>query len=233
VDRLERMVKDLAAYYLSNPGSSHYRRSSSSANSPFSSFGDYNDIPADAGNQVFSCGNSYYRGPDSWMNADQLGSMQQHLLNMCPRDSAEERPTWLISISQPTPKDLIHYHLPMHKENVMLRLFFDNIEPWIRMNHQPYFWQLVDDFRQGTCLAGREVEALVFSMQYITAALLPATLIHEKLGSAEPELVLHLRQATELAFDQANVMRSRSMLLVSALLYYIVSLSSRSSAARN
>lgn len=233
VDRLERMVEDLASYSLSNPGSTYYRRRSSSANSPFSGFDDGNDIPADAGNQVFSCSNSYYMGPDSWMNIDQLSSAQQHLLNICSHDTKEECPTWLISISQPKPEDLGRFHLPTYKEDIMLRLFFDHIEPWIRMNHQPYFWQLVSDFRQGTCLAVREVEALMFSTLYVSAALLPATLIHEKLGLVKPKLVLYLQQATELAFDQANVMRSRSVLLVSALLYYIVSPANRSSIARN
>jgi hypothetical protein len=224
VDRLERMVEDLAAYSLSNPASSHYRSNSSSANSPFSSFDDYSDVPADAGSQVFNCSNSYYMGPDSWMNAEQLSSAQHHLLNVCSQDTAEERPAWLMAMSQPKPQDLSRFHLPAHKQDMIFGLFFDHVEPWIRMHHQPYFWQLVGDFRQGTCLASREVEALMFSTQYITAALLPATLIHEKLGVAKPELVSHLQQAAELAFDQANVMRSRSVILVSALLYYIVSL---------
>ncbi|KAH6883540.1 hypothetical protein B0T10DRAFT_410917 [Thelonectria olida] len=221
VGRLEHMVEDLAAYSLSNPGSSHYQRSSLSANNTFSSFNDYNDISADIGNQVSNCGNSDYIGSESWMNVDQLVPAQQYLLNMFSPDTKEEHPAWLISMSQPKPKDLSRFHLPMYKEDIMLRLFFDNIEPWIRINHQQYLWQLVSDFRQGTCLASREVEALIFSTQYITTALLPATLIYEKLGLVKPELVLHLQQGTELAFDQANIMRSRSVLLVSALLYYI------------
>lgn len=232
VDRLERMVEDLAAYSLSNPASSQYRRSSSSANSPFSSFDDYGDVPADAGSQVFNHGNSYYMGPDSWMNLDQLSSAQQHLLSMCSQDTSEERPAWLMAMSQPKPKDLSGFHLPAHKQDIMFGLFFDHVEPWIRIIHQPYFWQLVGDFRQGTCLASREVEALMFSMQYVTAAMLPAALIHEKLAVAKPELVSHLQQAAELAFDQANVMRSRSVILVSALLYYIVSRSSEGCSAR-
>ncbi|KAI5463709.1 hypothetical protein BGZ63DRAFT_423030 [Mariannaea sp. PMI_226] len=237
VDRLERMVEDLTAYSMSNSVSGSHRKStSSSSNSPFSNFDDFNDIPSDAGSQVFHSSNSYYMGPNSWMNVNQLGPGQQHLLHMCSQDRPGERSAWSMTMLQshspsqqqqqqqqspPPPKDLTHFHLPIQKEDILMGLFFDHVEPWIRVNHQPYFWQMVGDFRHGTCLPGRDVEALMFSSQYITAAVLPAGLLQEKLGVTKPELVNHLQQAAELAFDQANLMRSRSVILLSALLYYI------------
>lgn len=223
VERLERLVEDLTAFSLSNHGSQHVRRNSSSATSPFSSFDDYSDIPADAGNQVFGPGNSYHMGPDSWMNMDHLGYSPHHLLNMCSEDDAEQRSTWTMSLSHPRPKDMSHFHLPVYKEDVMIHMFFDHVEPFIRINHQGYFWQLVGEFRAGTCASGREVESLMFATQYITASVLPAALIQEKLGLVKSDLIDHLQRATEFAFDQANIMRSRSTVLFNALLYYIVS----------
>lgn len=221
VERLERLVEDLTAFSLSNHGSQHVRRNSSSATSPFSSFDDYSDIPADAGNQVFGPGNSYHMGPDSWMNMDHLGYSPHHLLNMCSEDDAEQRSTWTMSLSHPRPKDMSHFHLPVYKEDAMIHMFFDHVEPFIRINHQGYFWQLVGEFRAGTCVSGREVESLMFATQYITASVLPAALIQEKLGLVKSDLVDHLQRATEFAFDQANIMRSRSTVLFNALLYYI------------
>ncbi|KPM45402.1 hypothetical protein AK830_g1210 [Neonectria ditissima] len=221
VERLERMVEDLTAFSLSNHGTHHNRTNSSSANSPFSSFDDYMDVPTDAGNQVFGTGNSYHMGPDSWMSLDHLGYSPHHLLNMCSEDDAEEKPAWPLSLSHPRPKDLSHFHLPIYKEDAMIGMFFESVEPFIRINHQGYFWQLVGEFRQGTCAYEREVESLMFATQYLTASVLPAGLIQEKLGLIKSDLTSHLQRATELAFDQANIMRSRSTVLFNAFLYYI------------
>ncbi|KAH7134247.1 hypothetical protein EDB81DRAFT_94426 [Dactylonectria macrodidyma] len=221
VERLERMMEDLTAFSLSNHGPQPVRRSSSSATSPFSSFDDYMDIPSDVGNQVFGPNNSYHMGPDSWMNMDHLGYSPHHLLNVCLDDDAEQRPTWTMSMSHLRPKDLTHFHLPIYKEDVIFGMFFDHVEPFIRINHQGHFWQLIGEFRSGTCAFVREVEALMFATQHITASVLPATLIQEKLGLVQSDLINHLQRATEFAFDQANIMRSRSTVLFNALLYYI------------
>ncbi|CAM1511760.1 Fc.00g092730.m01.CDS01 [Cosmosporella sp. VM-42] len=223
VERLERMVEDMAAFSRSNSDHKHSQRSScSSGNSPFSSSDDCSEIPADAGSQVFRPANSYHMGPDSWLTIDQFSHEPRHLLNVDFDDLPEEEEmTWPLSPSCPKPKDMSHFHLPTFKEDNLLALFFQHVEPFIRMSHQPYYWQMVAEFRQGTHASSREIEALMFATQYITAAVLPSALIQSQIGVAKSDLSNHLQKATEFALDRANLMRSRNTILFSALVYYI------------
>lgn len=225
VERLERMMEDMAAFSL--PSSSRrqsQRGSCSSGNSPLSSSDDTSDVPADAGSQVFRPSNSYHMGPDSWMSIDQFAHEPRHLLNVNFDDSTEDDTlVWPLSPSSPKPKDMSYFHLPSHKEDGLLRLFFDHVEPFIRTSHQGCFWQMVADYRQGNSASAREVEALMFATQYIAATVLPASFIQEQLGVVKLQLSNHLQKATEFALDRANLMRSRNTILFNALLYYIVS----------
>ncbi|KAI5460970.1 hypothetical protein BGZ63DRAFT_405408 [Mariannaea sp. PMI_226] len=230
LDRLERMLEGLTAYSLSppisTPGLNYYEMSSPSTNSPLSNLGDYSDATPDAENQAFVYNNSYSKSPDSWINATQPSPREPQVSNVVSQSTPEEIPAQPMAISeaqrhQQQHKRLGRFHLPWLKEDVLMSLFFQHIEPWIGVTHQPFFWQLVGNFRQGTCPVAQEVEALLFSLQYITAALLPAKLLYDKIHIAKSELVDRLQQATELAFDQANVMQSQNALLLNALLYYI------------
>ncbi|KAF7553442.1 hypothetical protein G7046_g7097 [Stylonectria norvegica] len=222
VERLERMVEDMAAFSLSNSGSGRPNpRSDSSENSPFSSADDYSDIPTDAGSQVFRPGSSYHMGPDFWMNIDQFSYEPRDLLHVDSTSHSGEQFSWPLSPSSPTPHDVTQFHLPLHKEDALIGAFFDYVEPFIRMNHQGYYWQMVNDFRQETSAFGDEVEALMFATQYITASVLPSEIILEKTGLAKSDLRSHLQRATEAAFHRANLMRSRNTILFNALMYYI------------
>lgn len=225
VERLERMMEDMAAYSIPNSSRKQSPRGScSSGNSPLSSSDDSSDVPADAGSQVFRPSDSYHMGPDSWMSIDQFAHEPRHLLNVNCEDVTEENGlTWPLSPSSPKPKDMSCFHLPMYKEDLLLKLFFDHVEPFIRTSHQGHFWQLVTDYRQGTSASAREVEALTFAAQYITATVLPAAFIQEQIGMPKQQLSQHLQKATEFALDRANLMRSRNTILFNALLYYIVS----------
>ncbi|KAI5455870.1 hypothetical protein BGZ63DRAFT_458507 [Mariannaea sp. PMI_226] len=151
VDRLECMIEDPVACSLSNLGSSCYENSSSSANSPLSNLDDYSDVSVNAGNQVFVYNNPCHKGADSWMNIIRLDPGQQHRPKLFsqtrPGESlAQPRAISKLQHQQQQPKSLRWFYLPYHKEDVIMGLFFDHIEPWIGVNYQPYFWELVGDF---------------------------------------------------------------------------------------
>lgn len=224
VERLERMVEDMAAFSLSGAGSKGYRRTSTTGTSPFSNYDDGSDVPPDTGSQVFEPGTSYHMGPDYWMNLGNLVYEPRCMLNINSDDASDESVNWPLLPTHSKQKDISHLHLPLCKEDCLIKLFFEHVDPFIRTVHQGYVWQMVADFRQGTSTFGKEVEALMFAAQYFAAAVLPATVIMDKLNLPKADLKLHLQKATEIALERANVMRSRNTVLFNALLYYIVSL---------
>ncbi|KAH7142141.1 hypothetical protein EDB81DRAFT_653210 [Dactylonectria macrodidyma] len=221
VERLERMVEKMVALSVLNaPPPISLRSGPSSESSYFSSSDDCSSISADAESQVFRLGNSYQNGPDSWMSIDQHAYEPQPLLNVISDKVVGQKPlSW--PLSPTSPNDMSHFHLPTYQEDVLMKMFFDHVEPFIRTSHQGYYWQVVTDYRKGTCISVHEVEAFMFATQYITATVLPASLVQERLGVARSELSNHLQKATELALDRANLMGSRSTTLLNALLYYV------------
>lgn len=224
VERLERMVEDMAAFSLSSSGAKGAPRYSPPGTSPLSYYDDGLDLPPDTGSQVFEPGTSYHMGPDYWMTLDHFGYEPRCLLNIEPDDSSDDSNNWPLLPAPSKDKDISHIHLPTSKEDALMKLFFKHVDPFIRCLHQGYTWQMVGDFRQGTSVYGREVEALMFATQYLTTAVLPASVIMDKVGLPKTDLKLHLQRATEIALERANVMRSRNTVLFNALLYYIVSL---------
>ncbi|KAH7116464.1 hypothetical protein EDB81DRAFT_767483 [Dactylonectria macrodidyma] len=219
VERLERIVENMAA---PGPSLQHSQRSScSSGNSLFSSSDGGSDIPADDSSHVFRPGSSHHIGPDSWMGIDQFACEPRHLNFNFDNGTEQEPLNWSLSPASPKPKDVSHVHLPIYKEDALMNLFFDHVEPFIRTSHKGHYWQMVVDYRQGTCAYAREVEALMFATQYITATVLPTSFIQEQLGVSKSELSNQLQKATELALNWANLMGSRNTVLLNALLYYI------------
>jgi hypothetical protein len=225
VERLERIIEDMTAASVSSASTSRFsHRNSYCAPSPFSSSDDTGEIPLDTGSQVFEKGSSYYVGPDHWMNLDHMFHEPRYMLNVGGDDEWDGAANgWPLSPCTSKPKDVSHLHLAIDKEDALLKLFLAHVEPFIRIIHHGYLWQIVSDFRQGSSACSREVEALMFAAQYIAASVLPAGLIEDKVGVAQADLKLHLQKATEVSLERANVMRSRNTILFCALLYYIVS----------
>lgn len=225
VERLERMVEDMAAFSLSGAGSGSHHRNSTTGTSPFSNYDDATDVAPDTGSQVFEPGMSYYMGPDYWMNMDNFVYEPRCILNIESEDTSDDGMNWPLFPAQSKQKDISHLHLDVCKEDALIKLFFEHVDPFIRIVHQGYVWQMASDFRQGTSTFGRDVEALMFAIQYLTVAVLPASVIADKLGLPKADLKVHLQKATEIAFERASVMRSRNTVLFTGLLYYIVSFS--------
>ncbi|KAH6867503.1 hypothetical protein B0T10DRAFT_419731 [Thelonectria olida] len=213
VERLERIVDNMVAFFPPDSATQHSDPSSCSSGRSLLSRSDGrsdggSDIPADDRSHELRIANSYHTRPDSWVGIDQIAYGPQPL-------------DWPLGPTSPRHQDISHFRLPTYKEDVLTHLFFDYIEPFIRTTHKGSYWQMVADYRQGTCVSVREVEALMFATQYITATVLPASVIKEQLGVARSELSNQLQKATELSLDLANLMRSRHTVLLNALLYYI------------
>ncbi|KAH7312433.1 hypothetical protein B0I35DRAFT_480890 [Stachybotrys elegans] len=234
VERLERIVEEMAALTMSQQASPCAHISNNKAGnvnfstcsnktSPGSLTDDtYDASSTDTGSQIFHSGSSYHIGADHWMNLEHPLYEADCMLNISSsEDVSEDGGSWPLSPHPLRSKSLSQLHLPHEKEDILIRLFFAHVEPFIRIVHQGFVWQMIASFRNGMSTSSKEVEALMFSMQYIAVSILPAAVVEEKTGLFKTALTSHLQRAAEMALENADVMRSRNMVVLSALLYYI------------
>ncbi|KAJ5014969.1 hypothetical protein K4K57_000791 [Colletotrichum sp. SAR 10_99] len=192
-----------------------------------SSFSEYNSIEesmaGDPGIQVDDENVSFYLGPNYWLNIQEYNYEPRHLYRI-ESDKTGKNPdsptAWPIGRNPALP-DMSHFHLDPEKEDILTDLFFAHVEPFIRMSHNAYWRQQITDFRVGVSKIPVDVEAAMFTTQALTVAALPAVVIQEKLGKAKEDVLRHLQEASQLALERADILRSRKLLAFIALLYHI------------
>ncbi|CAI0641353.1 unnamed protein product [Colletotrichum noveboracense] len=192
-----------------------------------SSFSEYNSIEesmaGDPGIQVDDENVSFYLGPNYWLNIQEYNYEPRHLYRI-ESDKTGKNPdsptAWPIGRNPALP-DMSHFHLDPEKEDILTDLFFAHVEPFIRMSHNAYWRQQITDFRVGVSKIPVDVEAAMFTTQALTVAALPAVVIQEKLGKAKKDVLRHLQEASQLALERADILRSRKLLAFIALLYHI------------
>lgn len=69
------------------------------------------------------------------MSIDQFAPGPRHPDVNFDNGTDQELANWPLSPSNPKPKDISHFHLPTDKEDVLMSLFFDHVEPFIRISH--------------------------------------------------------------------------------------------------
>ncbi|KAL0768947.1 hypothetical protein CaCOL14_008255 [Colletotrichum acutatum] len=228
VDRLERVIEEMKG--MSVRGESLKATSSSfpSASPATSHFGEFyherdESLAGDPGMQVYDENVSYYLGPDYWLNLQDV-VYEPRCLFRIDSDKTGKNPaspsSWPIGRT-PVLTDLSHLHLEPEKEDILTDLFLAHVEPYVRIVHESYWRQQITDFRVGVHKIPIDVEAGMFATQAMTVAALPANLIQERLGKPKKDLLRHLQEATQLALERADILRSRKVLAFFALLYHI------------
>ncbi|KFA63633.1 hypothetical protein S40285_03167 [Stachybotrys chlorohalonatus IBT 40285] len=223
VERLERIVEEMASLTLSNEKPKSTHKGSSSGDSSFSNIDEGFDASLDVRIQNLQQTEGFTMLSPRPAFTDNLLYDPPHLSlrseSVFPRGNSWPLPA--SSLITKVPRGIMQFHLPEDKEDALLKLFFSHVEPFIGIEHEGYVWQLIGSYRHGMSTCSRETEALMVAMQCMAATVLPATLIQENLGYPKASLKTHLQRATEVALEKADIMRSRNPVLFSALLYHI------------
>ncbi len=215
IERLERMIEQMSRTSLDTihtPSSTPLTQGEAVAESGKA------DEP-DHGVQLFEPHISYYGSPSFWMNLHEFVCEPRFLLRT-GYDSADETGWPLSTLSSAA--GLSQLHLPVEQENALFEYHMAHVEPFVRMAHQPTFRTAVAEFRRGISPIEREIEATMFSVQLLTVVAMPSQLVEQTLGQRRWEAIRHFRLATERAMDRANILRTRKVLGVQPLLYYLV-----------
>ncbi|GJC78295.1 aurofusarin cluster transcription factor aurR2 [Colletotrichum liriopes] len=226
VDRLERLIEEMKTMSVrgeSQKGAGSSFPSGSPATSYHGEFHNEEAMAGDPGMQVYDENVSYYLGPNYWLNLQDI-VFEPRCLFRIDSDKTGKNPaspsSWPIGRT-PTLPDLSHLHLEPEKEDVLTDLFYAHVEPFVRMSHNAYWRQQITDFRVGVQKMPADVEAAMFTTQAMTVAALPGTVVQERLGKPKEDLLRHLQEASQLALERADILRSRKPLAFFALLYHI------------
>ncbi|KAK2055383.1 hypothetical protein LY76DRAFT_628340 [Colletotrichum caudatum] len=227
VDRLERVIEDMKGMSMWNDSQRGTGSAFPSVSPATSYFGEPQrdeSLAGDPGMQVYDDNVSYYLGPNYWLNLQDIVFEPRCLFHIDPdgtgNDPISPSSSWPIGRT-PALTDLSHLHLEPDKEDVLTDLFFAHVEPLVRMCHDAYWRQEITDFRLGVQKTPVDVEAAMFATQAMTVAALPGSVVQERLGRPKKDLLRHLQEASQLALERADIMRSRKPIVFFALLYHI------------
>ena len=221
IDKLERLIADMSSSYKGQSP----RRLSPDMDSPSRSSRD-DDESTPRGVLITEPHVSYYMNPSFWMNQQDLNLEPRCLTRVGHEDALES--AWPFGFASPMlgiPSSLVHMHLPIEKEDLILVEFWKNVEPFIKIAHRSTWKTDINEFRRGVHQLERVVEAAIFAQQLLTIASMPGDRVQQLLGQNKTELLAHFRTATEMAMTRANILRSRVIMAFQVLLYYIVSCS--------
>ena len=112
------------------------------------------------------------------------------------------------------------------ESNMLCKLYFDNVDPFIKLLHQSHFGKELDQFRRGTFDFSREYEALLFCIYLLAVNSLRPEVVERIFVTPKPALVIRFQQAARIALIRVHFFTTDKVLVLQALLHYLVSLSS-------
>ncbi|KAK2031332.1 hypothetical protein LX32DRAFT_613796 [Colletotrichum zoysiae] len=226
VERLERVIEDMKGMSMWSDSQRGIGSAFPSVSPATSYFGEPHrdeSLAGDPGMQVYDDNVSYYLGPNYWLNLQEIVFEPRCLFHI-DSDRTGKDPvspsSWPVGRA-PALADLSHLHLEPDKEDILTDLFFAHVEPLVKMCHDAYWRQEITDFRLGVQKTPVDVEAAMFATQAMTVAALPGSVVQERLGRPKKDLLRHLQEASQLALERADIMRSRKPIVFFALLYHI------------
>ena len=103
-------------------------------------------------------------------------------------------------------------------------LFFKNIDPFIKLLHQPRFYYDLSQYRRGTIDHSADFEALLFAMYYLTLISLDNDFVYANLGGESKEALMErYKQATQQALAKCGFIQRPNLMSLQAYLLYLVS----------
>lgn len=117
-------------------------------------------------------------------------------------------------------------HLTTEESNTLCKVFFENVNPFIRVLHQSYFGRELDQYRRGTLFLPREFEALLFSVYTLAVNSLRPEVVERVFSTSKKDLLTRLELATQVALSKVDFVKTDKIFTMQALLHYLVWMSS-------
>lgn len=140
--------------------------------------------------------------------------------------SDRQSPSW-ISTSALGPSllpatDLSYAHPTLEESNLLCKLFFESVNPFIRVLHQAYFGRELDRYRRGSIDTPREFEALLFAIYSLTINSLRPEVVQRAFSSSKDALLARYQYAGQSALANVHFFKTDKIHTMQALIHYLV-----------
>ncbi len=113
-------------------------------------------------------------------------------------------------------------HPSIDESNLLLRLFFQSVNPFIHVIHEANFRKELDQYRREVFFLPREFEALLFSIYALTINSLNAEVVETHFLVRKHILLARFQQAAQVSLSNVAFFKTDKVLTIQALLHYLV-----------
>jgi hypothetical protein len=108
------------------------------------------------------------------------------------------------------------------ESNMLCKLYFENVNPFMKLLHQSHFGKELDQYRRGTFQFPQEYEALLFCIYLLAINSLQPQVVQTTFSAPKVALVARFQHAAQLALARVNFLTTDRILVLQAMLHYLV-----------
>lgn len=117
-----------------------------------------------------------------------------------------------VSLLQPT----------LAESNLLCKLYFENVNPFIKMLHQSHFGKELDRFRRGAYQFPQDFEAHLFCIYLLAVNSVRPEVVERIFSTPKAALVARFEHAAKVALTRVNFMTTERVLVLQSSLHYLV-----------
>jgi hypothetical protein len=118
---------------------------------------------------------------------------------------------------------IILAHPTLEESNLLCKVFFDNVNPFMRVLHESLFAREIGQYRRGTFHLPGEFEALLFSMYALAVNSLQEDFVQSVFSTSKDILLSRFQYSAQVALVKVNFLKTETVHGLGALLHYLVS----------
>lgn len=179
---------------------------------------------APVGQILFQEGYSAYFDSDFWPGLiNEIEDLRHYFDPVLVKDEFTQ---WMSSSAiglnfQPSMSDLTSSHPTVEQSNILCKLFFESVNPFIRVLHQSHFGKELSQYRRGTFPFPLEFQARLFSVYTVTANSLRSEVIERIFSSPKHVVVAQFQRATQIALANLEFHKTDKVAVLQAMIHYL------------
>jgi len=121
-----------------------------------------------------------------------------------------------------SPTDLSYAHPTLEESNSLCKIFFESVNPFIRILHKSQFGRELSQYRRGSIDLPREWETLLFSVYLLTISSLRPEVVQAVFSVSKDTLMTRYQYACQSALANVNWFKTDKIRTLQAVLHYLV-----------
>lgn len=118
--------------------------------------------------------------------------------------------------------DLNYPHPTLEESNLLCKLFFESVNPFVRVLHEAHFGRELDRYRRGRVELPREFEALLSAIYLLTINSLRPEIVQRAFSTPKDTLIAQYQYACQSALAKVDFYKTDKVYTLLALIHYLV-----------